>query len=260
VIPVLKGKYGKITNLNTLNNYIFKSNLFPDIAYYTNGLCLSTDYKIISTEKVKEIVFKRSKKVVFKIDNSQQGKGVYFFDKTNFETKKIALLGNGVVQDFINQHNFFKEIIPNSVATIRITTVMDNNGNASARACYLSLGREIVTHVKSDTNIKIPVDLKTGKISEQGYLVDWNIIDRHPDTNIVFANKQIPHFDKCVTTAVELQKLIPFVRSIGWDMIIDENNNIKIMEWNGNHNGIKFSEATQGPTFADLGWENLWKI
>jgi hypothetical protein len=31
------------------------------------------------------------------------------------------------------------------------------------------------------------------------------------------------------------------------------------MEWNGTYNDIKFSEATQGPCFADLGWERLWK-
>ena len=34
---------------------------------------------------------------------------------------------------------------------------------------------------------------------------------------------------------------------------------IQLMEWNGTYNDIKFSEATQGPCFADLGWERLWK-
>jgi hypothetical protein len=29
------------------------------------------------------------------------------------------------------------------------------------------------------------------------------------------------------------------------------------MEWNAEHNDIKFSEATQGPCFADLRWDRL---
>ena len=58
---------------------------------------------------------------------------------------------------------------------------------------------------------------------------------------------------------MELHRSIPFVRSIGWDLIIDINDTVKVMEWNGYHNDIKFSEATQGPCFSDLGWEKLWK-
>ena len=53
--------------------------------------------------------------------------------------------------------------------------------------------------------------------------------------------------------------MVPFARSIGWDMIVDNNNEIQVMEWNGSHNDIKFSEATQGPCFSNLGWEKLWK-
>ena len=53
--------------------------------------------------------------------------------------------------------------------------------------------------------------------------------------------------------------MVPFAICIGWDMIIDTNNEIQIMEWNGSHNDIKFSEATQGPCFSNLGWDKLWK-
>jgi len=41
--------------------------------------------------------------------------------------------------------------------------------------------------------------------------------------------------------------------------LIDSSLPVQIMEWKGGHNGIKFSEATRGPCFADLGWEQLAK-
>ena len=48
---------------------------------------------------------------------------------------------------------------------------------------------------------------------------------------------------------------MPYVRAIGWDVSVDKNDDVHVMEWNGNHNDIKFSEATVGPCFLGLGWE-----
>ena len=259
VVPALKGDYGKVSELKSFTNKIFKSDFFPDRIYYVNGLWFSNDYQIISDEKIKEIIFKKSKKVVFKIDNSFQGKGVFLLEESKFEQNKIHLLGNGVVQDFIEQHSFFKELMPGSVSTIRITTVVDDDGIASMRACYLRIGRNFDSHVKSESHIRVPIKMETGELFEYGYLTNWFTIDKHPDTNILFAKKQIPNFAKCVTVALDLHKSVPFVRCIGWDMTVDKNNNVQVMEWNGTHNDIKFSEATQGPCFSDLGWEKLWK-
>jgi hypothetical protein len=49
----------------------------------------------------------------------------------------------------------------------------------------------------------------------------------------------------------------PLVRCIGWDMTVDHEGGVQILEWNGGHRNIKFTEATQGPCFADLGWTKL---
>jgi Sugar-transfer associated ATP-grasp len=259
VIPAIKGDYRKMADLKSLTNKLFKKNIFPDIAYYVNGLWVSNNLEFLHEKNVKNNLFKNSNVVVYKLDNSLQGRGVFFFEKDSFDAEKIQHLGNGVFQNYINQHQFFKELMPDSVATLRITTILDDNGNASARACYLRIGRSADTHVQSASHIRIPINLKSGDLDTQGYLTTWLTIDRHPDTNIIFAKKKIPNFNKCLSTALELHKLMPYNRCIGWDMIIDINNNVKVMEWNSNHNDIKFSEATQGPCFSDLGWENLWR-
>jgi len=259
VVPALKGDYGKIANLKSLTNILFHEPLFPDRAYYANGLFFSTNYEVLSPEKVKEHVFKDSDKIAFKLDNSVRGWGISFFEKSGFDVDKIKKLGNGVIQAYINQHDFFQEFMPNSVATIRLTTTVDDQGNCTVRACFLRIGRSIDTHINSESRISIPVDLKTGELYEQGFMPNWTTTDKHPDTGIRFAKRQIPHFDKCISTALSLHRSIPLARCIGWDMIVDHRNDVRIMEWNGNHNGIKFSEATQGPCFSDLGWETLWK-
>lgn len=258
VVPKLKGDYGEISNLNGITNNLFNSELFPDKVYFINGLFLSRNLKILSKNEVEVLLFKNSEKVIFKLDNSKQGLGVFVFNKTNFEIGKIKKLGNGVFQEFINQHSFFDEFMSESVSTIRVTTVIDNESNCTARASVLRVGRSSETHVSSNSQIKVNVDLANGDLSQLGYMPNFQTIDSHPDTGTKFAQKTIPCFDKCVDSAINLHKKFPLARSIGWDMVIDQNNDVKIMEWNGKHNDIKFSEATVGPIFSDLGWEKLW--
>lgn len=259
VVPKISGDYGKVSFLKSLSKIFFNSNVFPDIGYFLNGLFYSNNYNTIHKDNVKEFLFKKSNFVVFKLDNSKQGLGIFFLNKNSFDINKLKLLGNGVFQEFIEQNPLFSELMPKSVATIRITTIIDNKGNASVRACFLRVGRENDTHIKEISEIVIPIDIKNGELDAFGYLDGWIAIEKHPDTHISFANKKIPHFNKCITTALELQKSMPFVRCIGWDMIVDKNNDVKVMEWNGYDTDIKFSEATQGPCFSDLGWENYWK-
>jgi hypothetical protein len=67
----------------------------------------------------------------------------------------------------------------------------------------------------------------------------------------------IPAFSKCVVTVLDLHKKIPFARCVGWDVTVDVDENVQVMEWNGGHNDVKFSEATQGPCLSDLKWERL---
>lgn len=259
VNPAIKGDYGKILFFNPLSKKIFESDLFPDIAYYVNGLFYSNDYEIIQESNIKDFLFENSTTVVFKIDNSLQGRGVYLLKKTSFDLKTIRLLGNGVFQDYIEQHSFFSEFMPNSVATLRITTVRDNTGKFSARQSLLRFGRSEDTHIKSPSSIRIPIDLITGKLHNLGYINSWHTIDQHPDTHILFAKRKIPNFQKYISTAIELHKLVPFIGCIGWDLIMDKNKNIKVIEWNGYDNGMTHCEATYGPCFSDLGWENIWR-
>lgn len=257
VVPQRKGNYGKISDYSALTSRIFNSSLFPDRAYCVNGMWLSPENGVLSDEEVLSHAFRDTEKVVYKIDNSRQGKGVHLFDKTNFDVKKMERLGNGVLQKYIRQHPFFDEIMPDSVATLRLTSVVDDAGKVSVRACYLRVGRKSDTHVKSSSHIRIPVDLSTGLLGEFGYTTDWINIERHPDTEFNFENKQVPHLEKCIEAVKALHEKVLFTRSIGWDLILDSDGQVQIMEWNGGHNDIKFSEATQGPCFSDLGWEKL---
>lgn len=257
VVPRMKGLYGDISSLKSLSNIIFSSDTFPDIAYFVNGLFFTANHIAVPESEVEDLVFANSEKIVFKLDSSFQGKGILFFNRQTFNVDTIKSLGNGVIQRFIVQHPLFNDFASNAVATLRVTSVVDDAGLISIRACFLRLGRVADTHIQPDSEICVPVDISSGKLYAQGYLPDWMALDEHPDSKIKFDGISVPAFPECVGVVLELHKKIPFARCVGWDLTVDKNGSVQVLEWNAEHNDVKFGEATQGPCFTDLKWERL---
>ncbi len=257
VVPKIQGEYGKTSFLKPWNNLLFKQEISPDVAYFVNGFWFGKNFNSISSEDIENVLFTNSDTIVCKLDHSFQGKGVFVYDKDSFKRETLEYKGNAVVQKYIEQHSFFNSFLLDSVATIRMTTIVDNHNVISLRASYVRLGRKGDTHVKSKNHIRVPIDLESGMLYSEGYLANWKTIDKHPDSKITFSNKIIPHYKECVQLVLKLHKTMPLVRSIGWDLTIDHENKPVVMEWNGYSNDIKFSEATQGPCFTDLGWEHF---
>ena len=257
VIPKLKGDYQMLGERNMIVDSLVKNNLSLNILYYVNNLFWTTDYKVLDEKRVSDILFKNNELIVYKIENSLQGRGIYFFNRENFRITDIKKLGNGVFQRYIEQHSFFSEFTKLSVATLRITSVCDDAGNVKAKAAYLRIGRDDDTHVKSATSINVPVNIENGELSKYGYFTDWTSTEIHPDSKTPFVNKIIPSYKDCISEVIKMHNRIPFVRCIGWDINVDRFNKIRLIEFNGGNNDIKFSEATQGPCFKELHWEKL---
>jgi hypothetical protein len=256
-VPKMKGMYGKISHLKSLSRLLFRDDVFPDIGYYVNGIFFSIDHVAIPESKVAQSVFATTDTVVFKLDQSGQGRGVFFMNRGNFDVERIKRLGNGVLQRFIVQHKSFGRFASKAVATVRFTTVVDDAGDISLRACFLRLGRAADAFIRPDSEICVPVDLATGQLFRDGYSSDWIGVDAHPDSWTRFEGVTLPAFEQCVRKVIELHAKVPYARCVGWDVTVDADDKVMLMEWNAEHNDVKFSEATQGPCFSDLKWERL---
>ena len=256
VIPQIQGAYGKISMLKPLTNRLFDKSISPDLGYFINKTWFDKNYSQIPESNILKIFFADTETVIVKLDTTYQGKGIYVLTRTNFNISKLNKLGDFVIQRFIKQHEFFNSYTPNSVATIRLTTVVEISGHISLRAAYLRLGRSSDTHVQSENHIRIPIEMIDGKLYKLGYLPNWHQIKTHPDNNTTFLDKEIPNFETCVNLVLGLHKKMPMVKAIGWDVVINNKNQPIVMEWNGYSNDIKFSEATQGPCFKDMDWKS----
>lgn len=254
IVQKLDGLYSTPCELKPLSNRILNTNKLPDLLYINNGtFILPNDYAILPNEKVLDYLFNNNEKVIFKNNDSSRGRGVKLYNKENLDFNELNNM-NGVFQRIIKQHEFFDNIFPHPGATIRITTALDDHGIPTVRAAYLRLGRitDDSQHVQSKSAVKVSIDITNGSLAKIAYMADWTTTQFHPDTNVSFEGLTIPGFKKARDEIESLHKNYPFVQSIGWDVSINEHEELEIMEWNAGHNDIKFSEAVNGPCFKDL--------
>ena len=216
------------------------------------------NYNIVNFKELEKEI-ESGNDLFIKKDDSSQGKGILKLSKDNFSRQVVLSFDNSVIQEAINQHPWFDEITSKSVATIRITTTKELHGDINMRAAYLRVGTGDNEFIKSDSALKIPIIDREGSLGSYGVDPNWKRVENHPDTGFIFANKKIPYFLKAVEVCENLHSKIPHFSIIGWDIAITKQGEVKIIEWNAMHPGIKFSETITGPCFKDLKWEELWK-
>ena len=256
VVHAIQGPPGHVSFLKSLSAALFDSPSFPDLGSRINGSLFDRAYRPLAFDDAHEQFFERNDQIVFKPDDSGRGRDIAFFDKGSFDRATVEALGNGVFQRYVSQHPFFDQFSNASVATIRITTVVEDGGPISVRAGHLRLGSGSDTHILPASQVSVPLDLASGAPRETG-LLSWLECRAHPTSGEPFAGKTIPAFEQCLSTALSHHQRIPFVRCIGWDMAVDIDDEPQILEWNGFHNSIILAEALQGPCFKGLGWERF---
>lgn len=260
VVKELKGFHGLISGLKSINRLLLDSKSFPDIGSFINGLFLDENGLFISDGEVSQRLFQNTSVVVFKQDLSERGLKIHFFTSANFDVTKIRKLGNGVFQSYVKQHPDLAVFSSTSVSTLRITTISTDTAEVQVRSSNFKVAPAGATHVEATSFVRVAVDIQSGKYLLPAYNFDWSIATKKDYGGGEFEGKTYPKFTEACELVLKLHRKIPFVRSIGWDVVVDEDGEVRILEWNGFSNGINFDEATQGPCFADLGWENMWRL
>lgn len=256
---VIHGHSHGLSRHKTLARRLFDTDLLPDLAYHVGGTWFGLDGARLEAAEIDDVVFSDEPRVVVKYDGSLQGLGVHVLERGKDSLGAHTGRGNFVVQRFIRQAPFFDRFLPDNVAAMRITTVRTPERPAQARARYLKFGRAGQRSYTSEGGVRAPILDGDGRVGEVGAMSDWTPVTRHPDSGEAFAGKVVPRFAEACRAVEALHRRLPHAEIIGWDVVIDDEGRIQVMEWNGGHSDIMFSEATIGPCFRGLGWENRWR-
>ena len=194
--------------------------------------------RICRFSEFKNFVYKHPKFFIKPVVGSF-GKGAEIIT-TNADTDLKALFkklseNSFIVEDVISQHKIMKEFCPDTLNTLRINSLIDIHNEVHILAVSGRFGR-VGTFVDnySSGGFTVTVDPISGKIISDGIDKAHERSKVHPDTGKVFKGFQYPFWDKIRETVKQMALIMPTVRHIGWDIAIDSNENIVLVEANGN--------------------------
>ena len=221
--------------------------------FYENGggKNLSLDEAIISCFNLSDVIIKPT-------INSCQGKGVKLFSTKDGITDdgiSVKALLNNYGQDFIIQkrvvqHPFLMSLNESSLNTMRILTLRIGNEIRVLSTAIRIGGKGSVTDNGYGGGFCTGVD-SDGCLKPHGYrLTTGEHIDKLQN-GTKLEGLVIPHYGRVIEKAKELAMSLPYLRVIGWDFTIDEENDPVFIEMN-TLPGIYIMQLCNGPVFGDI--------
>ena len=155
--------------------------------------------------------------------------------------------GDALVEELIVQHPAMNALHPQSVNTVRVSTLYAH-GKAQIIAAALRIGTgENCTDNLHNSGIACPVDITSGTVVGNGYDKAGNESEKHPDTGIALKGFRIPNWNSVTETVITAAEEIPTVRWIGWDVAVTKDG-CQIVEGNTN----------QAVDLIQIGQEGIW--
>ena len=259
VCPAINGSLQPIGKIKTLTQKFLNSDALPDIVYFVNGNWLLASGEKTNQTDVKKILFDLYPFVFLKQDHTSRGAGVMKIGVNEFSRLDFNHLGNFVIQSPIEPNEFFKRLSPVCVPSLRVTTYKPAQQAAIVLQSGIRLGLEGSPFILGDNCIRVAIKIQDGCTHDFGFNENWEILQKHSETGVSLSGLQIPKYKEIKLLCEKLHDQNPFFGLIAWDVIVDKKEEIKIMEWNTVTPTYCMDEASIGPHFKGLGFENLWK-
>lgn len=217
-----------------------------------NNLWFNKEKDIVSIENVFSILQNESAFFIKEATNSEGGHGVsyvekYDYDKINQILTKIK--GDLIIQKGIKQSKELSKLNSSSVNTIRCLTLL-RNGSVKM---YSSVVRMGINGAKVDNASSggITCGIKeNGQLKDVAYSAAGKRYTEHPTSKVKFGDIIIPNYNKIVEFVKNEARILPYYRLVSWDIALDENNQILLIEANLKYGELDFHQLNNGPVFG----------
>lgn len=194
------------------------------------------DFLILNKDNFSEFekFIENKDEFIAKPKNGSCGKGIEII-KVNKKHKEMFnyLLEKKLIilEELIKQSDGINKMNPYSINTIRIVTINDN-GESYVVASYFRIGndKKFVDNFNSGGMV-VPIEIETGEIIYPALDKKNNLYDIHPVSGCIIKGFKIPNWDKVITLAKDLSKVVPEVGMVGWDIAITKTG-VDIVEGN----------------------------
>ena len=171
---------------------------------------------------------KKHGRFIVKPFNGGCGVGIKIIDSNSYDIKELykELLNDYrsgfVVEELIHQDREIAKFHPQSVNTVRITTIVFKDHIEIIHPYFRTGVGDNVVDNGGQGGIINAIDVDTGRIigsaDEKG-----NYYTKHPDTEIQLLGYTIPKWEEAKALAYELASVIPDNKYCGWDLALADN-------------------------------------
>jgi len=254
------------------NDKNYYSLLFPGIRQPTTvvrkigGLLFDEDYHQIDIIAAESLLAKRKEVIVKPSQESGSGRNIRFYDtESDAEELRNVLQDNDdnnlIVQDIVKQHCELSKMHPASLNTVRIYTIMLEDGvhvlNASLK---MGANKSRIDNVSADSGIIAGIK-ENGDLMDCAYfdMTSGKTSDRHPD-GMLLSEIHVPAFGKMIETVKRAAQYTGNFQLVGWDLSVDEDGEVVMIEANMRKGAIGPIQCMHGPFFGELTERVLIKV
>ena len=139
-----------------------------------------------------------------------------------------------LLEEVVRQHETLAAFCPDTLNTLRVNTLLDIHNNVHIMTTTGKFGRMggVIDNVHRGGGYGVIVDPLTGIITSDGLNDVHERLSAHEDTGKVFKGFQYPVWEKFRSVVIEMARMLPHIRYIGWDITINDNNDIVLIETN----------------------------
>ena len=203
--------------------------------------------------------------VIVKPAKELGGAGIVFFDRKgdvlvnkDNEPLSIELLKKMYKRDFLIQECFVQsdyiaQFNNTSINTIRLNTYRDiKSGEIHILGAVLRIGpKGSRVDNASLGGVFIGID-DNGKLGSCAFDKYGNKYTGYNDLDFSNSEFSIPNWDKVKAFAIKISKRVPHMRLFALDIVLDANNNPKLIEVNSNNFSVYFLQLTKQPVFGEF--------
>lgn len=141
--------------------------------------------------------------------------------------------GRILVEEVVVQVEEMNKLCSTAANTIRMVTMMRDDGEVGVVAGAVRFGREgrYVDNFHAQ-GLAMTLDVSTGKSVTDGYDINMNMYKTAPIIGTELKGFQIPMWDECKKLVLEAAHVIPTVRYVGWDVCISKKYGPCLIEGN----------------------------
>lgn len=246
--------YPALEDKNLLDKFFPPSILPKTIVKNINGFYYVNDVQVPLDAAIQECC-KKEAFVIKPTIGTNGGEGVKRIDLEDVMdcpgeiTKLFAEYGaDFIVQDILEQHPELAILNPTSINTIRVISYMREKEVVPLSA-VLRIGRS-----GSFTDNWSLGGVACG-VNKEGFLNTF-AVDIYggryykTDNGTPLQGVKIPHYEKILVAIKSLHRQLPYFRIISWDLLIDENSEVKMIEFNAMGQDINAHQMANGPLFG----------